>query len=65
MRLSRLFLRGVCIVCCILGFGIFSLAASRGGWLVWLGAACLLVEMVTSSFVMRGKYRCEHGHFHV
>jgi hypothetical protein len=53
MRLSRLFLRGVCVVCGVLGFGIFILAATRGGWLVWLGVACLLVGLLAASFVKR------------
>jgi LPXTG-motif cell wall-anchored protein len=53
MRLSRLFLRGVCVVCGILGFGVFILAATRDSWLVWLGVACLLVGLVAASFVRR------------
>jgi LPXTG-motif cell wall-anchored protein len=53
MRLSRLFLRGVCIVCGVVGFGILILAATRNGWLVWLGVACLLVGLVAASFVKR------------
>ena len=53
MRLSRLFFRGVCILCGVLGFGIFILAATRGSWLVWLGVACLLVGLVAASFVTR------------
>jgi hypothetical protein len=53
MRLGRLFFRGVCILCGVLGFGIFILAAIRGGWRVWLGVACLLVGLVAASFVTR------------
>ena len=53
MRLSHLFLRGVCVVCGVLGFGIFILAATRESWLVWLGVACLLVGLVAASFVRR------------
>jgi hypothetical protein len=53
MRASRLFFRGVCLVCGVLGFGIFILAATRSGWLVWLGVACLLVGLVAASFVAR------------
>jgi hypothetical protein len=53
MRLSRLFFRGVCILCGVLGFGIFILAATHGGWLVWLGVACLLIGLVAASFVTR------------
>ena len=53
MRFSRLFFRGVCILCGILGFGIFILAATRGSWLVWLGVACLIVGLVAASFVTR------------
>ncbi len=53
MRASRLFFRGVCILCGVLGFGIFILAATRGSWLVWLGVACLLVGVVAASFITR------------
>jgi hypothetical protein len=53
MRAIRLFFRGVCILCGVLGFGILILAASRGGALAWLGVACLLVGLVVASFVMR------------
>jgi hypothetical protein len=53
MRLSRLFFRGVCVVCGVLGFGAFILAATRGSWLAWLGAACLLVGLVAASIVTR------------
>jgi hypothetical protein len=53
MRLSRLFFRGVCILCGVLGFGAFILAATRGGWLAWLGAACLLVGVVAASLASR------------
>jgi len=53
MRLSRLFLRGVCVVCGVLGFGVFILAATRDSWLVWLGVACLLIGLVAASFVTR------------
>jgi hypothetical protein len=53
MRLSRLFFRGVCILCGVLGFGILILAATRGGWLVWLGVACLLVGLVAALLTPR------------
>jgi hypothetical protein len=53
MRLSRLFFRGVCILCGVVGFGILILAATRSGWLVWLGVACLLAGLVAASFVRR------------
>jgi hypothetical protein len=53
MRLSRLFLRGVCILCGVLGFSIFILAATRESWLVWLGVAFLLVGLVAASLVRR------------
>jgi hypothetical protein len=53
MRLSRLFLRGLCILCGVIGFGIFILAATRGGWLVWLGVACLLIGIVAASIMTR------------
>jgi hypothetical protein len=53
MRLSRLFFRGVSVVCGVLGFGIIILAATHDSWLVWLGVACLLVGLVAASFVTR------------
>jgi hypothetical protein len=53
MRASRLFFRAVSLLCGILGFGIFILAATRSGWLVWLGVACLVVGLVAASFVTR------------
>ncbi|HEX2346827.1 MAG TPA: hypothetical protein VHI51_00195 [Ktedonobacterales bacterium] len=53
MRLSRLFLRGVCVVCGILGFGVFILAATRDSWFVWLGVAFLLAGLVAASLVTR------------
>jgi hypothetical protein len=53
MRLSRLFLRGLCILCGVLGFGIFILAATRSSWLVWLGVACLLIGIVSASIMTR------------
>jgi hypothetical protein len=53
MRFGRLFFRGVCILCGILGFRILILAATRGGWVVWLGVACLLTGLVAASCVTR------------
>ena len=53
MRLSRLFFRAVSLLCGVLGFGIFILAATRGGWLAWLGVACLLVGLVAASLMTR------------
>jgi hypothetical protein len=53
MPLSRLFYRGLCVLCGLLGFFIFIRALILGGWLVYLGIACLLVGLVTSSFITR------------
>jgi hypothetical protein len=53
MSFSRLFFRDMCNLCGVLGFGIFILTATRGGWLVWLGVACLLLGLVAVSFVSR------------
>jgi hypothetical protein len=53
MRLGRLFFRSVSILCGILGFGLLILAISRGGWLLWLGVACLLIGLVATSLVTR------------
>ena len=41
------------MLCGVRGFGIFILAVTRGGALVWLGVACLLVGLVTASLVTR------------
>jgi hypothetical protein len=53
MRFGRLFFRGVCTLCGIFGFSILILAATLGGWVVWLGVACLLTGLVAASCVTR------------
>jgi len=53
MPSSRLFYRGLGVLCGLLGVGIFILAAMRGGWFVYLSIACLLVGLIVTSLATR------------
>jgi hypothetical protein len=45
--------RGLCILCGLLGFGIYVQALRLGGWLIYVGITALLTGLVTASFVVR------------
>jgi hypothetical protein len=45
--------RGLCILCGLLGLGIYVQALRPGGWLISVGIAALLTGLVTASFVVR------------
>jgi hypothetical protein len=45
--------RGLCVLCGLLGIGIFIRALILGGWLVYVGIAALLVGFIVASLVTR------------
>jgi hypothetical protein len=53
MPSGRLFYRGLCVLCGLLGIGIFVRSAMLGGWYVYLGIVCLLVGLIVTSLVTR------------
>jgi hypothetical protein len=53
MHNSRLFYRVFCVVCGLLGIGIYIESLYLGDWHVYLGIAALLVGLVAASLVTR------------
>jgi hypothetical protein len=47
------FYRGLCVLCGLLGLGIYVQALCLGSWLIYIGIATLLIGLVTASFVVR------------
>ena len=45
--------QGLCMLCGLLGLGIYVQALRLGGWLVYLGIGALLIGLVTASLVVR------------